>query len=604
MEKRKRITLAFAAILAACAVYGLLFFLKATQPVFLSGSTLSPQDSTIYLLRGATEEGDALAFDIYLGGESQSIDLLSFNAGAFDIFVDRKPLPEVAKSDTGSLLFSANISPTGKNNLHVSISGAAVTPQSAIFICNKGVAQTPIDIGDVLRLLGIGFCFSICLYSLSLHAFKKSEHYLLTLAGYALMLALWGALFYFRNSLPFNAALFSAARTFFMVSTFMLTVRVGFKLMELSLPSLALRLLRWPWVAAISLAFTLLSAFIGAETDHPAATLLHLPVAILGIAAALYAIVRGNGNHLALTVVFLLTMLIRANGSLFGFASFSDNFFYSFVGRAPIADLPCTLAYMLATNRLFASKFSEAEELNATLSDRVRERTRQLEEQQQKRHQLMTNMFHDVRSPLFGAQGCVELMEEDVLDANTGLGILKERLGFMRELIEDLFFMAKIECDQIAFNESRVDICEIARESANAHGADTEGIRVTFNGPEHAWADVDRVHVKRALDNIVLNAVNHSEKGGSVEVSLAESEGLLVLRVADHGPGMTPEEVSACFEQYYRKEKTSASASSGLGLAIAKEVIEHEQGSIAVESQPGAGTTFTVRLAGASPRRE
>jgi len=102
----------------------------------------------------------------------------------------------------------------------------------------------------------------------------------------------------------------------------------------------------------------------------------------------------------------------------------------------------------------------------------------------------------------------------------------------------------------------------------------------------------DREKIQQLLLNLILNAVQASKKGSSITVSLTRRDTGVELSVADHGEGIDPELTDRVFEPFY----TTKTSGSGLGLAVVKSIVDDHSGEIKLESQPGVGTTFTVRL--------
>jgi signal transduction histidine kinase len=102
--------------------------------------------------------------------------------------------------------------------------------------------------------------------------------------------------------------------------------------------------------------------------------------------------------------------------------------------------------------------------------------------------------------------------------------------------------------------------------------------------------------LRRVIENLTDNAVKYTRADGSISISLVEEEGSAILTVADDGGGMSAEELAHAFDRFWRSDASRERPGSGLGLAIAKAVVEAHHGSITAASDPGMGTTFTVRL--------
>jgi signal transduction histidine kinase len=117
---------------------------------------------------------------------------------------------------------------------------------------------------------------------------------------------------------------------------------------------------------------------------------------------------------------------------------------------------------------------------------------------------------------------------------------------------------------------------------------------------------LDEARMTQVLDNLVSNALQHTRAGGSITLAGEADADKIFLRVTDTGQGISGEDLPRVFERFYRGDRArpSEEGSSGLGLAIAKALVEAHGGMIAMESVLGQGTTFTIMLPGAPPARE
>lgn len=128
--------------------------------------------------------------------------------------------------------------------------------------------------------------------------------------------------------------------------------------------------------------------------------------------------------------------------------------------------------------------------------------------------------------------------------------------------------------------------------------AQSSGIRLVTELPDHVPVVCDTMRVSQVIDNLVSNAIKYTDAGGTVTVSARADDECAELSVSDTGQGMTREETARLFADYYRADRVRNSAiqGTGLGLSISRQFVEAHGGTIAVDSEPGTGTTFTVRL--------
>lgn len=262
------------------------------------------------------------------------------------------------------------------------------------------------------------------------------------------------------------------------------------------------------------------------------------------------------------------------------------------------------LPAMLIIHQRFAQKFQESEVLseklsriNAELDQLVEERSRQLREEQAKKNNMMTNIFHDIRSPIFVLQGNLAQLhlskEEEPL--KTAMEI---KLDTLKRLTEDLFLISKLEEGGVLYEENPIDLAVLLRQmQAETQGqAEQAQIAVHFqiDGPLPVWGDWQRL--QQALQNLVDNAFHYTPPGGEIRVKALRQNGKAQIEVRDTGAGIPPEDLPFLFERYFKNSRADNPHSSGLGLCIANEIIKHHRGNIEVESTVGLGTCFTVYL--------
>lgn len=169
----------------------------------------------------------------------------------------------------------------------------------------------------------------------------------------------------------------------------------------------------------------------------------------------------------------------------------------------------------------------------------------------------------------------------------------------MRRLIESLLRLARLDAGQEAREQAALDVAEVTREGLELVAPLAETRRITIHAELGAAVSRgDREGFSQVVTNLLANAVHHNREGGEVHVVTRTEGGRVVLTVADNGPGIAPEHLPHVFERFYRADKarTAQLGRTGLGLAIAKAIVNAHGGEIAAESAPGKGATFVVRL--------
>lgn len=216
---------------------------------------------------------------------------------------------------------------------------------------------------------------------------------------------------------------------------------------------------------------------------------------------------------------------------------------------------------------------------------------------------FLATVSHEFRTPLNGIIGMADLLSDTRLDPEqtTYVRALRTSGQALLSLIEEILDFAKVEAGRTTLTEEPFDLVALTEgvvELLAPKAHDKHLALATFADPAlpaRLMGDPDRV--RQILINLVGNAVKFTEEGG-VGVRLSWIDKAVLIRVEDTGPGIAPERVSAIFEEFEQADETTARTygGSGLGLAIVKRLLPLMGGSIEVESQPGQGSAFTVRL--------
>jgi signal transduction histidine kinase len=174
------------------------------------------------------------------------------------------------------------------------------------------------------------------------------------------------------------------------------------------------------------------------------------------------------------------------------------------------------------------------------------------------------------------------------------------RLEGMKKLIFDLLDLTRIESGQKKRVLTEVDVCALARQAIETHGAlaADKQVAMSFAGPEALFMQADAGELEIIFNNLISNAVKYNRDGGTVVVSVQEAGATVAIAVRDSGIGMTKDEVSRLFGEFIRikNQKTMNILGSGLGLSILKRLAYLYGGQVGVESEPDLGSTFTVTL--------
>lgn len=270
--------------------------------------------------------------------------------------------------------------------------------------------------------------------------------------------------------------------------------------------------------------------------------------------------------------------------------------------------IPGMVVSIVYISRELVSQFNETEHLsmelaktNSELDRRVEQKTAQLVAEQKSRQDMMLNIVHDLRSPVFVLKGCLEGFRPADEEQKNRLKTMAARLGVMEALINDLFLSEKLEAGRVTLYRDNVQLDLLLGEIVNGLEA-TGGKKIHAQlEPAVVWGDETRLF--QAFQNLAENARNYTPEGGTIGISVRLDPGgqQAEVRISDDGPGMDPEECRAVFERYYTGKRAARYASSGLGLNIASELIHLHGGTIRMESGIGAGTSAVVTLPTIAP---
>jgi signal transduction histidine kinase len=168
----------------------------------------------------------------------------------------------------------------------------------------------------------------------------------------------------------------------------------------------------------------------------------------------------------------------------------------------------------------------------------------------------------------------------------------------MARLVDDLLALARLEAP--AASRCELDLGRLAAEAGAEFAALAErrGLKLERSLASGLKVTGDRDALKRAIANLLDNAVRLAPAGSSVQLAAERDNGWAAVRVTDHGPGIALADQGQVFERFWRADpaRTRASGGSGLGLAIVRRIAESHGGEVALVSAPGAGSTFSVRL--------
>ena len=225
-----------------------------------------------------------------------------------------------------------------------------------------------------------------------------------------------------------------------------------------------------------------------------------------------------------------------------------------------------------------------------------------LERAERQRRHLVADVAHELRTPLSNVQGYVEALRDGVLepDAQT-LATIHQQVLYLSELVEDLRLLSDTEAADFALHRERGSLADALRECI--HGvrarAEAKGVALASRLPASApEVSFDRTRLAQVVGNLLDNAIRHTPPGGSVNVTLEFGADAATVSIRDTGEGIPEEQLPFVFDRFYRVDpsRSRITGGAGLGLTIARQLVEAHGGAIRAQSAPGRGTTFTFHL--------
>lgn len=225
-----------------------------------------------------------------------------------------------------------------------------------------------------------------------------------------------------------------------------------------------------------------------------------------------------------------------------------------------------------------------------------------LERIERLRRNMVADIAHELRTPLSNLRGYLEAINDGVVKPDeTTIRSLNEEASSLSRLVEELQELSLADAGEININPQSEDIGRLIKETVTVtHAkANAKGLSLSCDLPETiSPVYIDTYRIKQVLNNLLANAIVHTPKDGRITVKAWEQDNRVHVGVSDTGEGIPPEDLPMIFERFYRvdKSRTRATGGSGLGLTIAKRLIEAHGGTITVKSEVGKGSTFTFSL--------
>lgn len=227
----------------------------------------------------------------------------------------------------------------------------------------------------------------------------------------------------------------------------------------------------------------------------------------------------------------------------------------------------------------------------------------ELQKANELKNQLLQVAAHDLKDPLQVIIGYTDLLQMKLRDnkfAHERLKIIYRSTDRMIKLVAGLLEITSIQSGKLVMHKSEVDFGEVVEASVNSHQQASQRKNQLLHSSLEKGCLVfgDKMLLRQIANHLISNAIKFSSPGKSIWVALRQEEGEAALKVRDEGPGLEEAEISKLFDKFQRlsPKPTAGEISTGLGLAITKDLVQLHNGSIIVESEPEKGSTFIVNL--------
>jgi len=219
----------------------------------------------------------------------------------------------------------------------------------------------------------------------------------------------------------------------------------------------------------------------------------------------------------------------------------------------------------------------------------------------QSRRQMTADIAHDLRNPLTVIGGYIESMREGVLKPTPErLDAIQTEVQHLQRLVEDLRILSQADAGELSLNRKQISLSALAEQMIQSYQslADKQETILRNNiGNDSPKINADPDRLAQVLANLISNSLRYTTHGSVITLDAKQEHNNLILSVSDNGKGISPESLPYIFDRFYRADPARThGGESGLGLAIAKSIVEAHGGTISAESQAGVGTKIRITL--------
>lgn len=239
-----------------------------------------------------------------------------------------------------------------------------------------------------------------------------------------------------------------------------------------------------------------------------------------------------------------------------------------------------------------------------TMVENVSESEALLRRAEESRRELIAAVSHDLRTPLTAIRAMLEALSDGVVDDPETIKryheTMRVQVSHLAQLIDDLFELSQLDAAPEPFELSPADLTAVVRETAETLAMSTSSreVSIRFNGADPAPAMLDPLRIARVVGNLVENAVRHAPDDSMIDVTVRQNGKSAEVLIEDRGPGIAAEDLERIFSRFYRGEKSRSRThgGAGLGLAIARGIVEVHGGTIWAENRDTGGARFIFSI--------
>ena len=278
------------------------------------------------------------------------------------------------------------------------------------------------------------------------------------------------------------------------------------------------------------------------------------------------------------------------------------NKLYKTIHKLRIKDFTISRTTIIKNNNPF-------KKLNDEIFVYVARKQKEIEELrrlEQFRREFLADVSHELKTPIFAAQGFVHTLIDGAIDdervRDKFLAKAAKSLDGLDALVKDLVALSQLETGEVKMHFEPVDIyqttLEVFEQLENNALARQASLKIKSDQPGGILVKADPRRITQVLTNLIENAIKYGNNGGKVVVSFEEEKKQYIIQVRDNGPGIPPEHLNRIFERFYRVDKSRSKerGGTGLGLAIVKHILNAHKSKITVMSKPDKGTVFSFKL--------